>query len=198
MPDTQTLGLIIAATVAAVLLFRLYAVLGRRTGHEPPPLDARTALAAPDRAAPAPAPSDPLGRGLMEVQLADRSFDKAHFLKGARTAYEMIQKDFAAGDKAALRPLLSDEVFAAFESVIAGRSGPPAETLGGITDAHIAGAELHGNNAEVTVAFRAQFVSGSESGAQVQRDVSDVWTFARRIGASDPNWTLIATSGEAT
>ena len=31
MPDTQTLGLIIAATVAAVLLFRLYTVLGRRT-----------------------------------------------------------------------------------------------------------------------------------------------------------------------
>lgn len=192
MPDTQTLGLIIAATVAAVLLFRLYAVLGRRTGHEPPPPEARPAPTAPDRTAAVSAPSDP---GLMEVQLADRSFDKTHFLKGARTAYEMIQKAFAAGDRTALRPLLSDDVFAAFDSAIGGRSGPAAETLGGITDARIVGAELDGNNAEVTVAFRAQFVSGS--GEQVQRDVSDRWTFSRRVGASDPNWTLIATSGEA-
>jgi predicted lipid-binding transport protein (Tim44 family) len=191
MPDTQTLGLIIAASVAAVLLFRLYTVLGRRTGHEPPPPEARSPLAAPDRPVAAPAVSDP---GLMEVQLADRSFDKAHFLKGARTAYEMIQKAFAAGDRTALRPLLSDEVYAAFDSAIAGRTGPAAESLGGITDARIVGAELDGKDAEVTVAFRAQFIG---SGEQAQRDVSDVWTFARRIGAGDPNWTLIATSGEA-
>ena len=58
----------------------------------------------------------------MDIQLADRSFDKAHFLKGARTAFEMIQKAFAAGDRQALRPLLSDDVFAAFESAIAARA----------------------------------------------------------------------------
>jgi predicted lipid-binding transport protein (Tim44 family) len=195
MPDTQTLGLIIAATVAAVLLFRLYTILGRRTGHEPPPPEARPAPMAPDRTAAIKAPSDSLGHGLMEVQLADRSFDKARFLGGARTAYEMIQKAFAAGDRPALRPLLSDDVFAAFDSAIGGRNGPAAETLAGLTDARIVGAELHGSDTEVTVAFRAQFVSGPDG--QVQRDVSDVWTFARRIGASDPNWTLIATSGEA-
>ena len=197
MPDTQTLGLIIAATVAAVLLFRLYSVLGRRTGHEPPPPETRGALAAPDRQTAAPAPGDPLARGLMEVQLADRNFDKVHFLKGARTAYELVQKAFAAGDREALRPLLSPDVFHAFDGAITARSGPSAESLGGITDARITGAELHGDSAEVTVAFRAQFVGAPASGSQAQRDVSDVWTFARRIGASDPNWTLIATSGEA-
>lgn len=196
MPDTQTLGLIIAATVAAVLLFRLYTVLGRRTGHESPPVESRAALATPDRSAAVASPGDPLARGLMDVQLADRNFDKATFLKGARTAYEMVQNGFAAGDRTALRPLLSDDVFAAFDSAIAARSGPAAETLGGITDARIVGAALDGKTAEVTVAFRAQFVSGGAS-EQVQRDVSDVWTFARRIGAADPNWTLVATSGEA-
>ena len=195
MPDTQTLGLIIAATVAAVLLFRLYTVLGRRTGHEPAPPESRPALAPVDRQAPPPANgSDPLARGLMDVQLADRTFDKAHFLKGARTAYEMIQNAFTAGDRTALRPLLSEDVFTAFDSAIAGRTGAAAEKLGGITDARIAGAALDGNTAEVTVAFRAQFVGADDKG---QRDVSDVWTFARRVGASDPNWTLIATSGEA-
>ena len=194
MPDTQTLGLIIAATVAAVLLFRLYTVLGRRTGHEPPPPDARPVPAPLDRQALPQAGADPLARGLMEVQLADRAFDKAHFLKGARTAYELIQNAFAAGDRTALRPLLSDDVFAAFDGAIAARSGAATEKLGGITDARIAGAALDGNNAEVTVAFRAQFVGADDKG---QRDVSDIWTFARKVGASDPNWTLIATSGEA-
>jgi len=194
MPDTQTLGLIIAATVAAVLLFRLYTVLGRRTGHEPAPPESRPALAPIDRPTlPANGP-DPLARGLMEVQLADRTFDKVHFLKGARSAYEMIQNAFTAGDRTALRPLLSEDVFAAFDGVIAGRTGAATEKLGGITDARIAGAILDGNTAEVTVAFRAQFVGADDKD---QRDVSDVWTFARRVGASDPNWTLIATSGDA-
>jgi predicted lipid-binding transport protein (Tim44 family) len=130
----------------------------------------------------------------MDVQLADRSFDKAHFLKGARTAYEMIQNAFAKGDRGALRPLLSEDVFAAFDGAITARGSAPAEKLGGITDARIAGAGLEGNTAEVTVAFRAQFVDKDDKG---QRDVSDLWTFARQVGASDPNWTLVATSGEA-
>ena len=191
MPDTQTLGLIIAATVAAVLLFRLYTVLGRRTGHEPSPQDARSGTAAPDARAALVAPSDPLARGLMDIQLADRSFDKAHFLKGARAAYETILKAFAAGDRSALRPLLSDDVFAAFDSDITARSGPLPESLAAVTDARITAAELHGKVAELTVAFRAQFAKGDS-----QRDVNDVWTFSRPLGASDPNWTLVATSGE--
>ena len=50
--------------------------------------------------------------------------------------------------------------------------------------------------AEITVSFRAQFAHGAaSSGDYVQRDVTDIWTFARPIGASSPNWTLVATSG---
>jgi len=192
MPDSQTLVLIIAATVAAVLLFRLYTVLGRRTGHEPPPPGTRPVPAVPDLR-PVPAPGDPSARGLMDIQLADRSFDKAHFLKGARAAYELIQKAFANGDRIALRPLLSDDVLAAFEAEIAARGGAGApSSLSAITDARITAAELHGDHAEITVAFRAQF---AKDGAQ--SDVGDVWTFSRRLGAADPNWVLVATSGES-
>ena len=190
MPDSQTLGLIIAASVAAVLLFRLYTVLGRRTGHEPQPGPRPQPPAGEPRAI-AAMPSDPVARGLMDIQLADRNFDQGPFLKGARAAYDMIQKAFANGDRLALRPLLSQDVFAAFEQEIAARGGPPAETLAGITDARITAAGIHDDTAEVTVAFRAQFAKGD-----VQRDVGDIWTFARKIGAPDPNWTLVATSGE--
>ena len=35
MPDSQTVVLFVAAMVAGGVCFRLYSVLGRRTGHEP-------------------------------------------------------------------------------------------------------------------------------------------------------------------
>ena len=41
-------------------------------------------------------------------------FDADAFVQGARGAFEIIVAAFAAGDKAKLRPLLSDEVYAPF------------------------------------------------------------------------------------
>src|ERR1043166_1274997 len=72
MPDSQTLGLIIAASVAAVLLFRLYTVLGRRTGHEPQPGPRPQPQTGEPRAI-AALPSDPVARGVMDIQLDRKS-----------------------------------------------------------------------------------------------------------------------------
>jgi predicted lipid-binding transport protein (Tim44 family) len=192
MPHAQMLEIAIPAMIAAVLLFRLYTVLGRRTGNEPTANASRAPLPSPAGTLVAAAPADPLSRVLVDIALADRSFDKVRFLAGARTAYELIQKAYAGGDRLALRPLLSEDVFAAFDGAIAARAGAvPAESLAGITDARITGAALQDDTAEVTVAFRAQFLKDD-----VQRDVGDVWSFSRRIGATDPNWILVATSGD--
>ncbi|HXL69993.1 MAG TPA: Tim44/TimA family putative adaptor protein [Rhizomicrobium sp.] len=199
MPDAQLIEILIAAMVAGVILFRLYTVLGRRTGHEPQPQDRINPVssAANLRALPADRPSEPQARSLFDIQLADPSFETGHFLKGARSAYEIILKAFAGGDRASLKPLLSDEVYKAFDGEIAKRgSTPAAETLAGITDAQIVHATLESQTAEITVSFRAQFAHGTpSSGDYVQRDVTDVWTFARPIGASSPTWTLVATTG---
>ncbi|HEX4105825.1 MAG TPA: Tim44/TimA family putative adaptor protein [Rhizomicrobium sp.] len=199
MPDAQLIEILIAAMVAGVILFRLYTVLGRRTGHEPQPQD-RIAPVSPVanlRALPADRPSEPQARSLFDIQLADPSFETGHFLKGARSAYEIILKAFAGSDRPSLKPLLSDEVYKAFDGEIAKRNGAPAaETLAGITDAQIVHATLEDKTAEITVSFRAQFAHGAPSaGDYVQRDVTDVWTFARQIGAASPTWTLVATSG---
>ena len=191
MPDAQLIEILIAAMVAGIVLFRLYTILGRRTGHEPQPQD----RALPTQANPAlrapPASAEPQARSLFDIQLADPSFETGHFLSGARTAYELILKAFAAGDRASLKPLLSDEVYKAFDTDIAARNGAPAaESLAGLTDARIVEAALAGQTAEITVSFRAQFTHG-----ETQRDVTDIWTFARQIGSSSPTWTLVATSG---
>ena len=199
MPDAQLIGILIAAMVAGIILFRLYTILGRRTGHEPQPQDRVASAAAGSALRPAPTdrPAEPQARSLFDIQLADPSFETGHFLSGARTAYEIILKAFASGDRASLKPLLSDEVYKAFDSEIAARgAAPAAETLAGLTDARIVEAALAGQTAEITVSFRAQFANGAPSAKDyVQRDVTDVWTFARQIGAPSPTWTLVATSG---
>jgi predicted lipid-binding transport protein (Tim44 family) len=184
MPDSQTLGLLAAATVAGIICFRLYAVLGRRTGHEPSP---QSVPAPRPLASPQPAQENPVTpNGLLDIQLADRAFDAPKFLAGAREAYTHIINAFFKGAREELRPLLSPEVFAAFDTGITARTEPPA-ALVKLQDARITGSALHERQAEITVAFVAEFAT---------RKVTDVWTFERNLDSTDPNWVLVATSGE--
>ncbi len=188
MPDSQTLVLLVAAMVAGVVCFRLYTVLGRRTGHEAPPQPAPRPTVVPQ---PAPAQIAPSPGGLLDIQLADPKFDAAMFLAGARAAYTQIVNAFAAGDRAVLRPLLSPDVFAAFDAGITGRTEPPA-ALVKLSDARIVSSALAGRTAEITLAFTSEF-AGAEEDNNV---VTDVWTFERNLDSKDPNWALIATSGD--
>ncbi|HXC57525.1 MAG TPA: Tim44/TimA family putative adaptor protein [Rhizomicrobium sp.] len=224
MPNLQYVEILFFAVVAGVILFRLYTVLGRRTGNERPPqqsfrlsgnppADAPPAkdnvIALPSRAEQiAERPADPVASGLFDIKLADRSFETEHFLAGARSAYELIVTAFARGDRGALRPLLGPEVFAAFDQVIAGREQRKEKvefTFVGFKDVKIVHAALKGRAAEITVAVGAQFISATlggdgqllEGDAKSVRDVTDVWTFSRDIKARDPNWLLVATSGGA-
>lgn len=225
MPNSQFFDIFLFAVIAGVILFRLYTVLGRRTGNERPPqesyrLSGRTPADAPapkDNVVPLPiaarpsqtaeAPTDAVARGLMDIKLADRSFETEHFISGARAAYELIVTAFARGDRTQLKPLLSEEVFAAFGQVISGREQRKETvsfTFVGFKDIKIVHAALKGRSAEITLAFGSQFISATanadgaviEGDAKSVRDVTDVWTFARDVRARDPNWLLVATSGE--
>jgi predicted lipid-binding transport protein (Tim44 family) len=221
MANSDLFEIVALAMVAGVIVFRLYTVLGRRTGNERPPQD-RFQLSPPaDKAAvstdnvvtlPVPAraaadtPTDPVARGLFDIKQADRNFDADHFADGARHAYEMIVTAFAANDRPTLKPLLSDEVYAAFDSVMRAREEKKEKvtfTFVGFKDSKITEALMKGKIADVTVAFTAQFISATTDagGAVVDgdpksvREVTDVWSFERNVRASDPNWTLVATSG---
>lgn len=226
MQDSQYLDIILIAMVAGFILFRLYSVLGRRTGNERPPQE-RYGMTGPgrkprdnDNVVPLPdrtaqhaeanieKPSDPLERGLLDIKLADRSFESDEFLAGARQAYEIIVTAFAAGHRKDLKPLLESDVFQAFEGVIKGREERKetvAFTFVGFKDVKVTEAEMKGRVAEVTISFATQFISAThdENGAVVNGDpkavqeVTDVWTFARDTRSSDPNWKLIATSSGA-
>ena len=188
MLDSQTLVLFVAAMVAGGVCFRLYSVLGRRTGHEPPP---QAAPAQAPNALQPPAQPVQTSNGILEIQLADNSFDTPKFLAGAREAYDLIVNAFVAGDRDTLHPLLSPDVFAAFDAGITARSAPPP-ALVKLSDACISGSALHGRDAEITVTFTAEFASAKED----NNVVIDVWSFERNLDSTDPNWVLVATSGD--
>lgn len=216
--NAQLLEILFFAMVAGLVLFRLYSVLGRRTGNERPPqenVNARyssndNVVKLPDRAPPrdvASTPADPLQRALLDIKLADKGFEEEHFLSGAKAAFEMIVTAYAAGDRATLKPLLSDEVFSAFDSGIRARESAKlktAFTFVGFKDAKITHAAMKGRTAEVTAMLNAQYISATtdangtvvEGDTKTVKDVTDIWTFARDTRSSDPNWHLVATSGD--
>jgi predicted lipid-binding transport protein (Tim44 family) len=57
--------------------------------------------------------------------------------------------------------------------------------------------------ADIAIAFTSQFISATmdaneaviEGDPKSVREVTDIWTFERNVRASDPNWTLVHTSG---
>jgi predicted lipid-binding transport protein (Tim44 family) len=211
MAQNQLLIVVLAATVAGILFARLYGVFGRRTGTEREAPERYTRVGgAPVTAAPVAAPvvvaSDPVSRGLMDIHIADRAFEKEKFLTGARQAYETVVTAFARNDREALRPLLSPEVFAAFDTEMTGREQRGETTsfkFSGFRDTHVTHAELKDRTAEIAVSFAAQFISATmdASGQTIAgdpvavRDVVDDWTFSRDVASSDPNWTLVGTVG---
>ena len=204
--------IVIFAVIAAVVLFQLYNVLGKKVGRQPEE-DAR-AKPAPAAAHGAEAGSPGRPNVLDAVTLAsiaglkarDPNFDPVRFLDGARQAHETIVRAYAAGDRETLRPLLTPTVMASFEAGIAAR-----ETRGETEVAeflHPARADLElataeDNRATAKVRFLAELrntVTSADAAAEPQieeRRVAELWTFERALGASDPNWVLARTEPAA-
>lgn len=217
------LDILFFAMVAAFIAFRLRGVLGRKTGNERPrvdPISQRTAARGGDNVVPMPertpaapvadepavadAPFDPARAGVADIKRADPRFDPDQFLQGGRAAFAMIVEAYAKGDKAALRPLLANEVFAQFAGAIDAReeAGRNLTTeLVATRSAELASAAMLGSRARLTVRFTSEQinVTRDSGGDVVEGDprqietVIDLWTFERDIKSRDPNWQLVET-----
>jgi predicted lipid-binding transport protein (Tim44 family) len=189
---------VIFGGLAAVILFQLYAVLGRRVGRGPDDLPAAqpAGVETPRPLAP-PLDEGVSLSGLAALRARDPSFDIAHFLAGARQAYQMIVKAFAVGDRAALRPLLSPELMTGFEAAIAEREAEGrTEAVEFLHEprADFEGVEVAGDMAKASVRFLAEQrrrSKGPEGEAVDDHRAAEVWTFQRNLKSRDPNWTLI-------
>lgn len=212
--------IIVLAMIAAFLGLRLYSVLGRRAEHEEESVpqrfdpgesnDQQGPAAQPPANASAQPASRPIRlegvmpaveRGIRDIAAADSRFDLPAFMEGARGAYEMVLEAFWKGDKDTLRELCDDDVYEGFSQAIDARE-EAGETLENslirIEETRIHSASLDGRMARISVLFVADIaavtrdaegnvIAGSLDDAIESRDV---WTFARNVGAKDPNWLL--------
>lgn len=210
------IDLVLFGMIAAFLVLRLRSILGKRTGYEHPPkpyTPPESAARGPvidGRAEPAPAPASrnlpdpasPAGQALLRMQGVDRSFVPGGFLDGAEKAFRMIVTAFAAGDRATLRNLLSNDTFAAFESAITAReaAGHRQQTeIRAIPSATVAAAELTGTVANITVQFVSDQISLTTdanqtpvAGTDAVTEITDLWSFERDLAKPSPVWRLVS------
>lgn len=219
--SSAVIQLLVLAGIAVFLIVRLKNVLGTRDGFEKTPIsksdgpesraprrhDFEVIEGGPDRDI-----TDHVEDGtesakaLAAMKMAEPGFSVSEFLQGARGAYEMILTAFEKGDISSVRDFLSAEVAEAFDSVIDSRAeqGLTVEAdIVGVRDVKLSRAAMDRDTklGEITVTFLAEMTSvvRNAQGEIVEGDPRtikrqrDVWTFARIMGADDPNWQLVAT-----
>lgn len=215
--NSPLLSLVVLAAIAVFLILRLRSVLGTREGFEKPP-ERRVTTAQTRRdfeVIEGGADRDitdhvedgsDAAKALAAMKGVEPSFSVEEFLGGARGAYEMILMGFENGDIEEVRGFLAEDVAEAFTSMIDQRADQGLTidaSFVGLRELTLADASFDETTrrAELTVRFLAELTSVVKDldGDIVEGDPNeikrqrDVWTFARSMGASDPNWSLVAT-----
>lgn len=212
--------LLVLAGIAVFLILRLKSVLGTREGFEKPPAtgqnSARRNMPKPEFDVIEGGPDRDItdhvedgsssAKALAAMKMADANFGVSSFLEGAKGAYEMILMAFERGDLSEVKDFLSQDVRETLQSVIDMREeqGLSVEAnFVGVREISLKEAEFDRTTSEgeVTVKFIGELTSvvrnadgdiveGNPNEIKRQKDV---WTFARVMGADDPNWQLVAT-----
>ncbi|GGH29192.1 Predicted lipid-binding transport protein, Tim44 family [Cribrihabitans marinus] len=215
--NSPLIQLLVLAGIAVFLILRLKSVLGTRDGFEKPPVphqksepnrpDFEVIEGGPDRDITDYVPEDSeQAQALAAMKRVEPSFSVAQFVQGARGAYEMIVMGFERGNLRELEPFLAEDVFETFVSVVSAREDQGLTIEGefvGVRETALVDARFDkdSNRAEITMRFVGELTSvvrdrggdiveGSPNTIKKQKDT---WTFAREMGADDPNWLLVAT-----
>jgi predicted lipid-binding transport protein (Tim44 family) len=208
------LSLIIFAALALFLSYRLFNVLGTRSGHEPDEADRPILRPVPTseeieaNAAPAKSnltPMEKLPLWAREAREHVSDFEPKPFLEGAKAAYEMVVEAYASGDLEPVRGFVAPDVLHSFEVAIDGRrqAGQSVDfTFVGAEQPDVLSMVRESEHLSAEIRFRSEQVRAvrGEDGQIVEGNpeqvvtVVDTWTFTRPISSRDPNWTLVATS----
>jgi predicted lipid-binding transport protein (Tim44 family) len=210
------IDIILFGMIAAFLVLRLRSILGKRASFERPTPSVQPRQPMPgtgdvvhDAAPPPPAmartvpePSSALGQTLARMGEIDKNFTPSLFLDGAQKAFQIIVRGFANGDRAALRPLLGNETWHAFDLAITEREHEGHTQVTDIKGIHaltIEAAELRGTVAQITVRIVSDQVNLTQTkaglpvaGTDAITEINDLWTFERDLSESNPFWLLVA------
>jgi len=203
------LDIVVYALIAGALAIVLRNVLGTRNGTErqrPNPFAGQTGTERPENATPVKLDdvSGSVDSGLMQISIADRTFDARQFVDNAKEAFAIVVASFAEGDKKTLEDLLAPDVYKSFEAEIDKRiaAGHKAVTeVHSIRKAEVIAASLQKTKAFITVRFTASetYVLTDRDGKTIAGnpdrviDMTDVWVFSRDVKAKDPRWFVVET-----
>jgi len=218
--SSAVIQLLVLAGIAVFLILRLKNVLGTREGFEKPPAQASDApqRGRPDFEVIEGGPDRDIidhvedgsdsAKALAAMKLIEPDFSVTEFLQGGRGAYEMILMSFEKGEIDQIAAFLGEDVHQTFVDVVGER-----EDQGLIIEANFVGVrevtltnatfDRDTQDAEITVRFVGELTSAVRNAAgeiiegnpnEIKRQ-KDTWTFAREMGANDPNWKLVATGG---
>ena len=192
----EYIDIVLLAMIAGFIILRLRGILGRRTGHEKKVFGNRFSHKETQR------DTEKKVVNLNSGKLDDAA--KEEFIKGAKTAYEMIITSFAKGDKNALKPLLNKEIYRNFSDEIDHRKKEKLKselTFVGVKSAEIKNFEKKDNIYIFTVNFVSEIITCKkdknnkviEGNPDIIKTVNDVWKFSKNMWSGNPNWYLVET-----
>ncbi|WP_420014131.1 Tim44/TimA family putative adaptor protein [Tateyamaria sp.] len=216
--NSPLIQLLVLAAIAVFLILRLKNVLGTREGFEQPPAprpaaprstrpDLEVIEGGPDLDITDHVDEDSdAAKALAAMKRAEPSFHVADFLAGARGAYEMIVMGYEQGNLAEIQPFLSEDIYESFVDGVAAREDQgltiEAEFMG-VRELKLVDATFDEDTreGELTIRFVAELTSAvrDQGGDIIEGSLSEVkrqkdtWSFARTMGADDPNWLLVST-----
>ena len=218
----RMMEIIFFAFLTGYLAFRLWSILGKRTGFDgAPPENSSQAFMADEvmsNIIPLPTRNSPKKEGLEEeetldsaleeniqkIKAADPDFNMDYFLRGAKAAFCMVVEAYAKADQATLKSLLNPSVLKSFMEAIQDREEAKQSLeiqVVEVKDPQIISAEIKGKQIQITLKFSSEqiTVTKDEAGnildnpAHLSLTLKDIWTFSRTLGSKNPNWLLIAT-----
>jgi len=193
----EMITLLIAAGAAVFFGYRLFMVLGKKTGHTP---DLRPAAPSQEANSQSAEIAPAMTEGVVAPQWVV-DMDPSLFLDGSRKAYTLVVESFAKGDRAALQPLLTSKVYGRYEKAINDRelrNETIATEIDRIAETEILESHQDGNVFSVKVRFKADISTETKDkdGQRISGDltrlntVEEIWTFEKDADNRDPNWKL--------
>ncbi len=221
MTDSDWLQIIFFAALAVFFLIRLRQVLGQRTGNEqkykhhkilqmPLPGQKHQTENVAEKSnieneqEKSFLLSAELVNNVYELQRQYPAFQPSTFVKGAKIAFEAILEAYAAGDTNTLKALVDQDMFDLFDQAIITRQqkGQRQETMiVAIKEAKIRSIQSDAARAVISVIIVSEQINAirNQQGQVIEGDatavmtVRDLWTFAKDLRRTDPNWLLITT-----
>lgn len=198
------LDIILLAALAAFLGYRLWLVLGTHSKDRPIRKRRTTEddVVVPIRPRVTPQKKETIVE--KEEEEATASQTDSLFLQGATAAFRQIVQAYADGNVQTLKKLLDGPLRETFEDAIAKRKKSKKSLevdIARIVSAEVIDKDEEKGEATITVRFVSEqcLITRDTKGKVVEGDpdryaeVIDIWTFARPIKSSNPNWKLVAT-----